>query len=268
LGTILDQIVADKREEVAITKQRQPLPELRDQATSQPAPRDFFAAISAPAINGIHLIAEIKRKSPSAGLIRADFDPAGIAQTYEAAGASAISVLTDAKYFDGALDYIKQVRDAVAVPVLRKDFVVEEYQIWEARAAGADAVLLIAEVLGVEQIVKLLPIVAALEMTTLIEAHDPELLQALVRELGAPMPPRVLLGINNRDLSIQKTDLNTTKRLAQLLPDTQRLVAESGIHTRADVEFVQQAGAQAMLVGEAIMSAPDMAKRIRELLGK
>ncbi|MCB9850077.1 MAG: indole-3-glycerol phosphate synthase TrpC [Phycisphaerales bacterium] len=267
VGNILDRIVADKREEVAAAKVAVPLDDVRRRAHDADAPRDFFAALAAPAPAGIHLIAEIKRRSPSAGLIRADFDPVAIARTYASAGASAISVLTDAKYFDGQLGYIAEVRDAVSLPVLRKDFVVDAYQIWEARAAGADAVLLIAEVLGAKGVAELTPVITNLGMTALIEAYDPDLFRSVVDTLGEPLPQRVLLGINNRDLTVQRTDLATTERLAKLLADTSRLVTESGIHTRADVERVQAAGAQAMLVGESIMCAPDMAARIRELLG-
>ena len=267
MGNILERIVADKRKEVAAAMQAVPLTAVRAWAEAADAPRDFFAAVTAPAPAGIHLIAEIKRKSPSAGLIRPDFDPVAIARDYHAAGASAISVLTDAKYFDGALDYIAAVRTEVPVPVLRKDFVVDAYQIWEARAAGADAVLLILEVLGPTGVTELLPIADQLGMTALVEAHQPELLTALLEMLGEDLPPRLLLGINNRDLTVQQTDLRTTERLARLLPDTTRLVTESGIHTRADVAYVRSLGAAAMLVGETIMSAPDIRAKIADLLG-
>lgn len=268
MGNILDRIVADKRKEVAEAMAADPLEAIRARALAADAPRDFCAAVTGPAPAGIHLIAEIKRRSPSAGLIRPDFDPVAIARAYHAGGASAVSVLTDAKYFDGRLEYIGAVRNAVPLPVLRKDFVVDAYQIWQARSAGADAVLLILEVLGADGVVSLLPLVHELGMTALIEAHAADLLSALLTRLDNRIPPQTLIGINNRDLGIQKTDLRTTERLARLLPDTKRLVTESGIHTRADVEYVQSLGAAAMLVGETIMSAKDMRAKIAELLGR
>jgi len=267
VGNILDQIVADKRRELAVAMRAQPIEAVRAAALSADPPRDFFAAVTAPCPAGIHLIAEIKRRSPSAGVIRADFDPVRIARDYHRAGASAISVLTDVKYFDGRLEYVGQVRAAVPLPVLRKDFIVDPYQIWEARSAGADAVLLILEVLGAERVAEFLPVGLQLGMTVLVEAHQPDLLRGLLAALGNPLPPRLLIGVNNRDLAVQKTDLETTRRLAALLPDTSRLVTESGIHTRVDVEFVREAGAGAMLVGEAIMACPDIPGKIRELLG-
>jgi indole-3-glycerol phosphate synthase len=268
VGNILDQIVADKRAEVARAKVARPLDEIMRSAEAVPAPRDFFAAITAPPPAGIHLIAEIKRKSPSAGLIRPDFDPITIARTYTSAGASAISVLTDEKYFDGRLAYLTQVRDTVPLPVLRKDFIVDAYQVWEARAAGADAVLLIAEVLGGAGIRELWPVIDQLGMSALVEAYQPTLLAETLQALGAPLPAGVLIGINNRDLTVQRTDLATTERLAPTIPDRKRLVTESGIHTRADVVRVQAAGAQAMLVGESIMKSDDITARIAELLGR
>lgn len=267
MENILDRIVADKRAELERTIRQTPLEELRRRAARMEQPRDFVAAVTRPTSPGIHLIAEIKRRSPSAGVIRADFDPAAIARVYHAAGASAISVLTDERYFDGRLEYVRQVRAAVPLPILRKDFVIDAYQVWEARAAGADAVLLIAEVLDETRISAYARLAGDLGMAALVEAYRAERLESVVAALGAPLPANVLLGVNNRDLTVQRTDLATTGRLAGRLPDTSRLVSESGIRTRADVLLVQQAGARAVLVGEAIMSAPDMAGKIRELLG-
>jgi indole-3-glycerol phosphate synthase len=264
---ILDRIVADKRRELATAMQVKPLAALHAEAVAADPPRDFFAAVTGPAPAGIHLIAEIKRRSPSAGVIRADFDPVAIARTYHEAGASAISVLTDEKYFDGRLEFIAAIKSAVPLPVLRKDFLIDAYQVWEARAAGADAVLLIVEVLGADGVTELLPIVLQLGMTALIESHQPERLRALLDRLDDALPPRVLLGINNRDLSNQQCDLATTERLARLLPDRSRMVAESGIQTRADVRRVRSAGVTAMLVGETIMAAANMRAKIAELLG-
>lgn len=266
MGNILDRIVASKKDHVARSRAAVSLDALKQSAPSADPPRDFAGAIVAPSPHGIHLIAEIKRRSPSAGLIRADFDPAQLAAAYEQAGASAISVLTDPDYFDGDIRHIRAVRAAASLPVLRKDFVIDEYQIWEARAAEADAVLLIAEVLGVETVVRFAELIGALGMTALIEAYQPDLMNGVLEAIADPIPGHVLIGINNRDLTRQVTDLSTTRRLAGLLTDTTRLVSESGIATRADVLAVQQAGAQAILVGEAILSAGDVTTRIRELL--
>lgn len=268
MGNILDRIIADKRVEVAAAMRTASLAQVRARAEAAEAPRDLFAALSRPSPAGIHLIAEIKRRSPSAGLIRDDFDPVEIARAYLAGGASAISVLTDAKYFDGRLEYVAAVRAAVPLPVLRKDFIVDEYQIWEARAAGADAVLLILEVLGAAGVQHMLPVVERLGMTALVEAHQPELLSALLAALAGKLPPRVLVGINNRDLRAQVTDLRTTQRLAALLPLGTPLVAESGIHSRADIQFVRQSGATAVLVGETLMKSRDIGATMRKLLGQ
>lgn len=267
VGNILDDVVAGKRIEVAERKKATSLDEIRHQAEAAGAARNFAAAIVRPAPHGIHLIAEIKQRSPSAGLIRADFDPVQIARVYESSGASAISVLTDRKYFGGDLAHIQQVRDAVALPVLRKDFILDEYQIYEARAAGADAVLLIAEVLGVDVIQQFVGVIGELGMTALVESYQPTLMRQVLAALGDPPPSHVLIGINNRDLTRQVTDLATTRRLADLMQDRSRLVSESGIASRENVLAVQSAGAAAMLVGESILSAADIAKRIKSLLG-
>lgn len=267
MGNILDDIVASKRVEVAERKKAIPLDEVRRRAEAAEATRNFAAMIVKPAPHGIHLIAEIKRRSPSAGLIRDQFDPVQIAKVYESAGASAISVLTDHRYFGGDLAHIQQVRDAVTLPVLRKDFILDEYQIHEARGAGADAVLLIAEVLGADVIERFTRAIGELNMTALVEAYQPSLMRQVLGVLGDPPPAHVLIGINNRDLTRQVTDLSTTRRLAELLRDRTRLVSESGIKSREDVLTVQSAGAAAMLVGESILSADDMGGRIHELLG-
>jgi indole-3-glycerol phosphate synthase len=266
-GNILAQIVADKQEEVRQAKARVDEASLRRQAECAGPVRDFRSAVTCPTPAGIHIIAEIKRKSPSAGVIRADFDPVAIARAYAAAGASALSVLTDERYFDGRLEYLRLVGEAVSLPVLRKDFIIDPYQLWESRAAGADAVLLITEVLGVEGVVDFAAQVAAAGMSALVEAYRPELLAGVVAAWGGGVPGHVLIGINNRDLTVQKTDLATTERLAALVPDTSALVSESGIRSRADVLRVQRAGARAILVGESLMSAEDPGAQVRALLG-
>ncbi len=266
MATILDAITEAKRKEVAERQARVSLEDIADRARAAAPPRDFFAAIRSTPSRGIHLIAEIKKASPSAGVIRADFDPVAIAETYHRAGATALSVLTDATWFQGDLAFIDAVRQAVPLPVLRKDFTVDAYQVFEARAAGADAVLLIAEVLATDDIVALVRLADSLGMTALIEAHRPNLLLTVYAAVRAADPRRYLLGINNRDLSRQVIDLSTTARVASLLSDTSRLVAESGIKTRADVLQVQEVGAVAMLVGETLMAAEDVAAKVLELL--
>lgn len=267
MGTILDQIVETKRREVAEAKRRRPLAELQSIVRDIPPPRDFHAAIVSGSPRGIALIAEIKRRSPSAGLIREDFEPAGLARIYHAHGANALSVLTDATYFDGRLEFIEQVKDAVPLPVLRKDFILEEYQIYEARAGGADCVLLIGEILPAGEISSLLELTESLDMTTLVEVHEPETLDRVLAEITSPHDHRLLLGINNRDLKIQQTDIEQTRRLTGRIPRGLPLVSESGIKTRDDVEKLKAAGARALLIGETFMKAPDPGAKIDEIMG-
>lgn len=267
MATILDQIVETKRIEVERCQTERPLDEVRRAAAAMPPPRDFYGRIAAEPARAVHLIAEIKRKSPSAGLIRPDFDPVRIARTYADHGATALSVLTDEPYFDGRLAYIEQVKAAVDLPVLRKDFMVDAYQIHEARAAGADAVLLIGEVLEPATLAELLELACSLGMTSLIEVHEPDTLTALQKRIGFPNDKRTLLGINNRNLKIQKTDLATTVQLASLVRSGTLLVSESGIKTHRDVQRLAKAGARAILVGETLMAAADMGAAIDALMG-
>lgn len=259
-GTILDRIVATKREEIARAKARLPERELRARLADAPPPRDFLAALAAP--GPIRLIAEVKKASPSKGVIRADFDPVAIARTYERHGASCLSVLTDEVYFQGSLEYLRQVRSAVGIPVLRKDFILDPYQVVEARAAGADAVLLIAECLDDDALHALHNAAAVLGMTALVELYEPANLPRVLR-IGAR-----LVGVNNRDLRTFAVDLEHTLRIRRELPPEQLLVGESGIRTRADVERLQAAGVNAMLVGETLMSSPDIGAAVDALLGK
>ncbi len=266
MRTILDRIVETKRREVAAARQAVPPAEMAAAARAADPPRDFFAALSAPAPRGVHLIAEIKKASPTAGVIRKAFDPIAIAHIYHRAGASALSVLTDQTYFQGSLAHLGQVRQAVPLPVLRKDFIIDEYQVHEARRGGADAVLLIAEVLDDGLLAELADLTDALGMTALIEVHDAARLDGVLSAVSFAPPARRLLGINNRDLTTQKTDLGTTARLAARLPCRPLLVSESGLHSRADVERVVQAGANAVLVGESLLRAADPAAKIRELI--
>lgn len=259
MSTILDRIVATKREEVAGAKSATPEAVLRERLGDAPPPRDFLAALSAGP--PIRLIAEVKKASPSKGLIRADFDPVSIARTYEQHGASCISVLTDVSYFQGSLDYLRQVRAAVGLPVLRKDFVIDTYQVVEARAAGADAVLLIAECLDNDLLKRLYDAIVELSMTPLVELYEPANLDRVLR-LGAR-----LIGVNNRDLRTFEVDLGRTQRLRQQIPADRVVVGESGIRNRSDVERLASAGVQAMLVGETLMANPDIGLAVDELLG-
>ena len=257
-GTILDQIVEWKYKEVAAAKQAGSVAALQRQSSMAPPPRDMVAALARP---GVSLIAEVKRASPSKGVLCPDLDPATLASAYEAGGAAAISVLTDERFFQGSLDDLRTVRQHAGLPVLRKDFVIDPYQIIEARVAGADAVLLIVAVLSDGDLVSLYQLVRELGMAALVEVHDEaELARAL--EIG----PRIV-GINNRDLRTFHVDLETTARLRARVPKDVVLVAESGVHTPADVARLSAIGADAMLIGEALVRAPDVGQKIRELLG-
>lgn len=267
MSNILDEIVAAKRAELAEARASRPHVEVVAAARDAEPPRDFYGALAAAPCHDLHVIAEIKRRSPSAGLIRPDFDPAGIARTYHAGGASCLSVLTDGPYFDGRIEFIGEVKAAVPLPVLRKDFMVDAYQIHESRAAGADCVLLIGEVLPPPLLRELLDLACELGMTSLIEVHEAETLAGLRGYVDFPNDRRGLLGINNRNLKIQRTDLATTEKLAGMVPEGTILVSESGISTRADVQRLIAAGARALLIGETFMRAPDIGAKMRELMG-
>jgi indole-3-glycerol phosphate synthase len=258
--SILDKIVASKRDEVAAERRRRPLEELREQAALAPAVRDFRRALAGP--GPIRLIAEIKKASPSAQVIRADFDPVAIAKIYQEYGASCLSVLTDAPYFQGHLSYLTSVRTAVRIPVLRKDFLIDDYQVVQARAAGADAILLIAEILDDATLARLLEEARSLGMSALVELHDAANLPRVLAS-GAD-----LVGINNRDLRHFVTDIEHTLRLRDRVPTDVVLVSESGISTRNDVERLQMAGISAILVGESLMRAPDIGLAVDRLLGR
>lgn len=265
---ILDQIVETKRKEVAAARQRVPLEALKEQAAHLPRCRNFYAALTSPPKLAMNLIAEVKKASPSAGDIRPDFDPVKIALTYEAAGARAISVLTDEQYFQGKLEYLTQVKQAVGLPVLRKDFIIDPYQVYEARCAGADAVLLIAACLTGGQMMDLIILASQLTLTCLVEVHDADELMKVRSLVGFPQGGYVLLGINNRDLGTFKVDLGTTLRLAELVDDRRVLVSESGIHTPQDIERLKKAQVQNILVGESLMRSEDIAAKVAELIGK
>lgn len=255
---ILDEIIAWKREEVAERRQRVSLESLRQAAELAPPCRDFAGALRRP---GITLIAEFKRRSPSRGDILPGGDPAEMAQIYGDAGAGALSVLTDARYFGGSMDDLARARQAVLLPCLRKEFVIDPYQVYEARAGGADAVLLIVRVLEDETLRELLEIARELGMAALVETHSAGEVRRAV-EAGAE-----IIGINNRDLDTLSMDLETTTRLRPLVPGHVLLVSESGIRTREDVQRLEDGGVDAVLVGESLLVSGDPGRKIRELLG-
>ncbi len=235
MADILDTIIADKREEVRQRQSRTSLEQLREQIDGLPRCRNFFTAVTKRNVRGINVIAEVKKASPSAGVIRPDFDPVAIAQTYEKSGADAISVLTDEKYFQGRLEYVQQVKQSVSLPVLRKDFIVDLWQVYESRVAGADAILLIAEALTPGNLMDLMIAASELGMTVLLEVHEADSLLAVRSLIGFPKKGYSVLGINNRDLTTMNVDIRTTARLASLLDEDGELVSESGIKTRDDV---------------------------------
>ena len=264
---ILDTIVEQKQREVAQLPARLiAAGDLRDALLERGESRDFLAALRSPRAGAVALIAEVKKASPSAGVICKDFDPVRIAQAYEAAGASCLSVLTDEKFFQGSLDYLRQIRAAVKLPLLRKDFIIDERQILEAVEWGADAILLIVAILDDARLQRFHTLATEAGLAALVEVHDEaELDRALAAGAG-------LIGVNNRDLKTFKVDLATTERLAAKLyapPATRHpplLVAESGIHTRADVVRLEKCGAGAILVGESLMRGSDIITKVRELL--
>jgi indole-3-glycerol phosphate synthase len=282
---ILDKIVEEKKREVAKLPARIiAAGDLRDAMLEHGERRDFIAALKAGSSrageaqtkignrqsaigNPMALIAEVKKASPSAGVICKDFDPVRIAKEYEAAGASCLSVLTDEKFFQGSLDYLRQIRAAVKLPLLRKDFIIDERQILEAIEWGADAILLIVAILTDEQLKKFHSLAIDAGLAVLVEVHDEAELERALK-----ISPQ-LIGVNNRDLKTFKVDLGTTERLAAKLfpsPATRHpslLVAESGIHTRADVERLKQCGSGAILVGESLVKDGDIQTKVRELIG-
>ena len=264
---VLDKIVAQKRIEVARLPARIiAAGDLRDAMLEHGERRDFVAALRKSKRGNIALIAEVKKASPSAGVICENFDPVRIAKEYEAAGASCLSVLTDEKFFKGSLEYLRQIRAAVKLPLLRKDFIIDERQILEAIEWGADAILLIVAILSDGQLKKFHSLAIEAGLAALVEVHDEKELE---RALAAGAP---LIGVNNRDLKTFKVDLATTEFLAAKLfsslitHHSSLLVAESGIHTRADVGRLAKCGAKAILVGESLMKGNDICRKVQELL--
>ena len=264
MSDILDKIIAVKREEVAAAIKKMPLAAMREDAESRVLTRDFVGALRAKVAQGqAAVIAEVKKASPSKGVIRADFIPADIAQSYaEGDGqvsAACLSVLTDRPFFQGRIDDLKQARASCELPVLRKDFMIDAYQVYESRAIGADCILLIAAVLSDAQMAELEAVAHALDMAVLVEVHDGAELQ---RALKLKTP---LVGINNRNLRTFETSLDTTLGLLKDVPDDRLLVTESGIATRADVQRLRSAGVHAFLVGETFMRAPEPGLALAEL---
>ena len=261
VADILARILDSKRQEVAIARQAVPLATLRQQAESLPPARDFWSALQAHDGGGTRIIAEIKKASPSAGVIRADFDPLAIAATYARHGAAAISVLTDKPFFQGDLAVLQAVRQHVALPLLRKDFILDAYQLYEARLHGADAVLLIASALEVPVLADLASLSRALGLEPFVEVHTAaELEKALSCDCR-------LIGINNRDLHTFHTDVATTLELLPQVPPGHRVVSESGIRDRATVERLEAHGVAAFLVGESLMREPDIGAKLDQLRG-
>jgi len=256
-GTILDEILRWKRIEVAQHKEQQPVERVQRAMGDSPPPRDLGAALRLP---GVSLIAEIKRASPSKGVLRSDLDPGALARAYAANGARAISVLTDERFFRGRLDDLRAVRQTVKLPVLRKDFVIDPYQVYEARAAGADAVLLIVAALGDDALTSLYWLIRALGMWALVEVHDEGELERALR-----IGPRIV-GVNNRDLRTFQVSLETTARLRPLVPSEVILVSESGVHGPDDVARLREIGVDAMLVGESLVRAEDPGAQVHRLL--
>jgi indole-3-glycerol phosphate synthase len=255
-GTILDQILDNTGRELAARKARMPLGPLARQASATLPPRDWQTALRRETVA---LIAEVKHASPSKGVLIEPFDPVALGHAYAGNGAAAISVLTDERFFQGHLEHLTAVRTKVGVPVLRKDFIIDPYQIYEGRAAGADAVLLITAVLADTQLAELYLLTTSLGMAALIEVHDEAELERALRIRPA------MLGINNRDLKTFQVNTATTERLGRLIPADVLMVAESGILTAGDVFKMGQAGAAAVLVGEGLVTAPDIAAQVRAL---
>jgi indole-3-glycerol phosphate synthase len=256
---VLKEIVAKKKERLLSAKQALPEEELKQKVLALPEARPFREAIVKP--RTISLIAELKKASPSKGLLREDFNPAAIAKIYFDAGTQAISVLTEEDYFQGSLACLNETRNVTAVPLLRKDFILEPYQIYESRYFGADAVLLIADLLTREQLSELMGLADSLGLDYLVEVHTEK---ELKKVLNLKVP---VIGINNRDLHTLEVDLKTTERLFILIPKDKTVVVESGIKTAQDVLFLKILGVSAVLIGEAIISAPDAGKKIQELMG-
>jgi len=254
---MLDRIIAQKREEVEHRKKSMPLASLKERIAQRKAPLDF-----ALALGGDHtrLIAEVKRASPSRGVLCPNFNPVELAKDYAEGGAAAISVLTESNYFEGSIDHLAAIREDIELPLLRKDFIFDPYQVYESRAYGADALLLIVASLSQEQLEELLSLSHSLGLNCLVEVHDEaEVERALLTQAK-------IIGINNRDLTTFTVDINTTRRLRPLIPQERIVVSESGIKSRSDVEKLKGWGVNAVLVGEALVTTGNIQTKMRELI--
>jgi indole-3-glycerol phosphate synthase len=254
---ILSRIIEDKRRVIEEAKRAMPQDELLRQIKNVCIKSSFRKNVSRP--HHVNLIAEIKKASPSKGILRADFNPVKIAVTYQANGASAISILTDERFFEGKLEYIRKVREAVSLPILRKDFIIDEYQIYETVASGADALLLIADLLSVNEITGFYNLATSLGLDVLIEVHNEEDIEKALATEGS------IIGINNRDLNTFKVDMAVTQKLARLIPNNRIKVSESGIRSYEDIMFIRSLGVNAVLIGEAFMESVDIAAKMREM---
>jgi len=255
---LLSKIIEEKKREIDRSRKKISLNDLKKAAESLYIRSTFKKNISRK--GHINLIAEIKKSSPSKGIIRPNFDPVNIALTYQAAGAGAISVLTDERFFDGKLEYLKKIKERVTIPILRKDFIIDEYQLYESAAAGADAVLLIAHILTQEELRKYMDITKALGMDALVEVHNEEEVEKALF-INAP-----IIGINNRDLTTFNVDLSVSQRLIRIIPETKIIVSESGITSYEEVMFLKSLGVNAVLIGETFMCTENIGEKVRELM--
>ena len=255
----LSKIIENKRSEVKGAKERIPLKELKTKLDSLKPRRNFKGAITRP--HHINLIAEIKKASPSAGVLREDFDPVKIAQVYKSTGAHALSVLTDEKYFGGNLEFMRKIRGKVDLPILRKDFMIDEYQIYESAVYGADAILLIADILSEDQMKRFNEIACEFGLACIAEVHSEE-------DMGKALNSNIdIIGINNRDLRTFKIDIEATTRLIKLMPKGRAAVSESGITTHENVMYLKSLGVNAVLIGEAFMRSQDIGAKVKEIMG-
>jgi len=258
-GNFLDEIISHKKKELIEAKKKYSAGELKNRINNSPPIRDIKSALASPS-TPIKIIAEVKKASPSKGIIREDFDPVEIAKIYEANGASAISVLTEEKFFHGSLDCLKKIREVATIPLLCKDFIFDEYQVYHARVLGADAFLLIAAILDNSELNALLKTGRGLGMQALVEVHNLEELKMVLQTEAE------IIGINNRDLKTFKTDISTTERLIKEIPQDKIVVSESGINTAEDISRLRGCGTHAFLIGESLMRERDIAKKLIELL--
>jgi len=262
MSTILDSIVQDKKKELAEAKQKTPLEALTSRMTDFPQVRDFAGALTASNQSSVRIIAEVKKASPSKGILCQQFDPVAIARAYGDGGAAAVSVLTEKNYFQGSIEYLRAIKEAIALPVLRKDFIFDPYQLYESRANGADAVLLIAAMLPEELLAELLHLSRALSLFHLVEVHDRhDVRKALAADAE-------IIGINNRDLKTFVTDIRTTIDLIPAIPEDKIVVSESGISSRHDLDQLAAAGVDAFLIGETLMKEINPGIKLRELIGQ